>query len=440
MTQYRFIVCLSMACFLVVFTTFSTTGTVSDGAIVVRCALQSTPEEFCRLCRLVPGSTKKMFVIGGDKVFSPPKEHEALAVFATDQELAVTENLNFHNVSFQADAEFFEILCLPRRNRLVSRYCLAAAAWDYRKRPGCVGLSDEALYREEHDKLYPFPPPPPSIDFRSPVVGQHPTVAFLFMTRGTLEACSFWKRYLDVSSDKQQLVHSYIHRMNFHDVKCLANVPNVNYLNENQTAWGKWGELMNIEFALLEEAMLNSSHSHFVFLSGNSLAIRPKQIVYDSIQSMKRSNFCHMFASDRWERSISVRIPRKFVSYTSQWCILTRQDAELILRQRNYVENTLKFNKFGIADELYLASHLKIANRNPEMGKCHFYVTWKIEKGVTPWPRNTPKRPFKIGIVEEEWFQSLPQRVLFIRKSLPSTRIRLSGGGHWSFSQFLLEQ
>jgi len=115
----------------------------------------------------------------------------------------------------------------------------------------------------------------------------------------------------------------------------------------------QWGHISIVEamILLLQNSILDTSITHFVFLSGNCIPIFNYHHTSNTISQIKKSSL-HIFHK-RNKKGINKAFENYFTRH-SQWCILIRDDVETILS----TSFTHLFYNITIPDENYFGTLL----------------------------------------------------------------------------------
>jgi hypothetical protein len=184
-------------------------------------------------------------------------------------------------------------------------------------------------------------------------------VAFLFLTRGDHFHPKIWQEYWQ---GHENLVSIYGHSAE------RSKMPG-GWLKSNQiqdyivTAWGDIS-LVRAEMALLRAALAEKANTHFVFASEACVPIRPWEDFRKLLGLDGRSWFFSETTHDLWntDRGKAERpqlapwIPAAMWSFHSQWVLLNREAAELLLED----DFTDYFAASFAPDEAYVATALRM--------------------------------------------------------------------------------
>jgi hypothetical protein len=224
-------------------------------------------------------------------------------------------------------------------------------------------------------------------------VGPIGKIAFLFLTRGDHFHARMWEEYWQGhegsysiyahSAERRKLARGWLR-----DAQISENIP---------TAWGDIS-LVRAELALLKEALRNGDNSHFVFLSESCVPIRPWGELQRALALDGRSWFATESVHDLWNKDWGKAcrpadapwIPANMWAFHSQWVLLNREAAELVVED----DFTEYFAKSFAADEAYVATVLrmkgypigeKVRSQNPT------YFRFPEQAGTRPHPLAFPK-------------------------------------------------
>ncbi len=90
---------------------------------------------------------------------------------------------------------------------------------------------------------------------------------------------------------------------------------------------------------LLEEALKDNDNQHFIFISNSCVPLKPFEYVYDNLNE-KYSYFNIQPQSQCFPKCNNTLnfIDKKFIQKSSQWCILNRKHARLMLEKIDYIQ------------------------------------------------------------------------------------------------------
>lgn len=208
-------------------------------------------------------------------------------------------------------------------------------------------------------------------------------LAFLFLSYGDIQNIHVWKEYLKDA----QGYKLYLHRadgISKSDIECsiVKTVP---------TEWGKFS-IVEAQQVLINAA-LDDGADHLVFVSGDSIPVRPFQELKKSLSDVswfkwyqpEPRNIKNDPVQNHYERTFTVNnaaIKEDWNwswTHASQWSILCKSDAEHLRTHYDVLSNI--FKQSAVPDEhayitLLRAMDIKVRN------KTHMYVQWTRTLGL----------------------------------------------------------
>ena len=159
-------------------------------------------------------------------------------------------------------------------------------------------------------------------------------IAFIFLIYSTINHENIWHTFFkNVDKTKYNI---YIHYKT--DVK-------LKYFDEykiNETVSTKYADISIVKAQnhMLQEALKDINNTHFIFLSGSCIPFKS----FDYIYNILDSKFSYFHIADKEEclpdcREALNYIDIKYLNKASQWCILNRKHAILIVNGANYYKN-----------------------------------------------------------------------------------------------------
>lgn len=196
-------------------------------------------------------------------------------------------------------------------------------------------------------------------------------IAFIFLIYSTINHENIWHTFFK-NVDKTRY-NIYIHYKT--DVK-------LKYFDEykiNETVSTKYADISIVKAQnhMLQEALKDINNTHFIFLSGSCIPFKS----FDYIYNILDSRFSYFHIADKEEclpdcEDALKYINIKYLNKASQWCILNRKHAILIVNGANYYKNAYScrtlnylvwFEKSYAPDELcYLTFLARIFNNKLE--------------------------------------------------------------------------
>lgn len=251
--------------------------------------------------------------------------------------------------------------------------------------------------------------------------GRRFTIAFLFLTRGDVNHPRIWEEYL---APRGNCVRTYGHAAH-------PEAITTEWLTKGQvrlryeTAWGDIS-LVRAQLSLLRQALNDSDNEFFVFCSESCVPIRPLWELQRLLEFDRRSRFYF----ERWtttetrhpakaDRALQLRrIPHTLCHYHSQWVLLNRQVATLLVED----DFTPHFENVASPDECYFGTVLAMKGFPMATQIAPFDVTW------ASWPG--------LGAAHPQSFENVPAELagqlavtgcFFARKLLPHSNIGAYG-------------
>ena len=134
--------------------------------------------------------------------------------------------------------------------------------------------------------------------------------------------------------------------------------------------------LVQAQNILLNEALKDPSNEHFILISGSCVPVKPFNYIYQTLNpeysyfSGASQNYCFPRCNDTLKY-----IDRKYIYKTSQWCILNRKHASLMIADRSYLK---WFSKVYAADEHCYITNIMHNNLQHEINTeiCPRHVDW----------------------------------------------------------------
>lgn len=169
----------------------------------------------------------------------------------------------------------------------------------------------------------------------SPPVLQDPKIAFLFIARNRLPLDMVWDAFYQ--GDKYNRFTIFVHsRPGFLFNK--ATTRSVYFLDRqvNNSIQVDWGEasMLQAERILLQHALEDPLNRRFVFLSDSCIPLYDFNFTYDYIMTTPTS-FVDSFADTkegRYNPKMHPAIPKENWRKGSQWVVLTRKHAEIVVK------------------------------------------------------------------------------------------------------------
>ncbi|KAF5199931.1 Glycosyltransferase bc10 [Thalictrum thalictroides] len=169
----------------------------------------------------------------------------------------------------------------------------------------------------------------------SPTLLQKPKIAFLFIARNRLPLDVVWDAFF--KGDKEQRFSIFIHsRPGFIFNKATTRSAYFYDRQISDSIQVDWGEATMIlaERILLKNALEDSDNQRFAFVSDSCIPLYNFSYTYDYIMSTP-SSFVDSFADTkqgRYNPKMDPNVPVHNWRKGSQWAVLTRKHAEVVVR------------------------------------------------------------------------------------------------------------
>ena len=235
-----------------------------------------------------------------------------------------------------------------------------------------------------------------------------PKIAYLFLVYGDLNHPNVWERYFRGHEDTTKICCHAADR-------ALVQTP---FLRDNlipfwvSTTWGNLG-LMVAHIELMRNALRDPDVQRLALCSGSCAPIKTYQQTYDTLFEQERS-WVHVHQKFLSRMSKVTTLPPEHHRKNSQWVVLTRKHAELLVRF-NFLPD---FVRCIIPDEHYVGSVLThLGEEENLLPQDPTHLLWTK---VSP----VQMTPFEYAKLEDEninnW-KATPS--LFARKFTPASDI-----------------
>uniref|UniRef100_A0A7N0TH24 Core-2/I-branching beta-1,6-N-acetylglucosaminyltransferase family protein n=2 Tax=Kalanchoe fedtschenkoi TaxID=63787 RepID=A0A7N0TH24_KALFE len=179
--------------------------------------------------------------------------------------------------------------------------------------------------------------PASTLALASPPPAQWPKLAFLFIARNRMPLDMVWDAYFQ--AEKENKLSIYVHsRPGFLFNKATTRSTYFWNRQVNNSIQVEWGEssMIQAERILLEHALMDPLNERFVFLSDSCIPLYNFSYTYKYIFSTPTS-FVDSFADTkegRYNPKMDPVIPVDNWRKGSQWVILTRKHAQVVVKDR----------------------------------------------------------------------------------------------------------
>jgi hypothetical protein len=208
-------------------------------------------------------------------------------------------------------------------------------------------------------------------------------LAFLFLTRGAHHRPELWEDYWKDSDACLRYAH-----ISGRDARPGGWLEAARITEWVPTQWGHIS-LVRAQLALLRAALAEPENSHFVFCSESCIPIRPLADLETSLRLDPRSRFpweTHPALHERMPEkaaraAVQPRIPASQWAFHSQWILLNREAAELVIAH----DFTRLFENTIAPDECYFGTVLHLCGYPLEEKVAPREVTWtRWQQGAHP--------------------------------------------------------
>lgn len=177
-------------------------------------------------------------------------------------------------------------------------------------------------------------------------------IAFLFLIYDKINQEELWNLFFNSNNSNVNKYNIYIHYK--------SNTP-LTYFDQyklNHCTVTKWGHIsiVKAQNLLLEAALKDEDNKLFIFCSGSSIPVKSFSYIYDYLK-IDKSYFDICIDAQCFPRCQKTLryINKTIIKKSSQWCILNRNHAKIIIKgQKLYLE----WFKTTIGDEHCYISYL----------------------------------------------------------------------------------
>ena len=199
-------------------------------------------------------------------------------------------------------------------------------------------------------------------------------IAFCFLIYDEINQEELWKHFFkNVDSNKYNI---YIH---YKDNKPLKYFEQYKIKNSIPTK-GFDMCLVRAQNILLEHALQDPNNRHIIFIYNSCIPLKNFNYIY-SFLNPKYSyfNLFNQAFKKRWEKDTNIPIHIDYIQKASQWCILNRKHASLVLQYKDYEKWFSKLSDItytermsrGAPDEYSYISTLYYHNLHNELKITH---------------------------------------------------------------------
>lgn len=241
------------------------------------------------------------------------------------------------------------------------------------------------------------------------------SIAFLFLTYDEVEREDIWKKYFETADT--ELYHIYVHPKTPNKIWSQSIFKDCLLEKTVETQWGGWS-LIEAQKRLLEEALKNLNHQHFILVSQNTIPINTFDELYIYMKD-KPSLFYYKVAThpQHYPRYHGIKEPcfthSEFL-FASQWSILSRKHAELLVEEHVMIK--YHYGDMAIPDEHAYINYLIYHKKESIMNKMMTY--FQLD------PLNYD-RPVIFSFLPSNYIKVLQEnKYFFLRKVTPTAFIQ----------------
>lgn len=243
-------------------------------------------------------------------------------------------------------------------------------------------------------------------------------IAYCFMTRDNLTQPKIWEEFFRTSSH-QAIILSHAKNPDKVTDKIIKDNLIPQYI---KTEWGH--VTLSMVMIYLAHNALKQNADWIIFLSETCVPLQPSQHINKFLEKSRYSWFYtpEHNKKDMQRRYNSLTNPKYIKPYqlkkTSQWCILNKQDAKIVVRRAP--KDLRNYRRFIVPDEHFIITTLYLHYRN----------RYRYNEGMTTlvdWKRKSDnyKHPytFKDNLTDEDVSVLMSTNCLFGRRFDKSSNI-----------------
>jgi len=198
-------------------------------------------------------------------------------------------------------------------------------------------------------------------------------IAFLFLTITNVFHETYWRDFFS-GHEQQYSIHVHV----------KDDISTDSWFKQFQIAdkvENSWARTMKAQIALLKDALQDVDNQVFIFCSHNTIPLQSFDFIYDEVMTLKKSIFAYesnphadksrsCYQSHRDIQPIPVEKQYK----NSQWIILTREHAQLMVDDPNIINIV---SHYPHDQEHYPSTFLSLHNRLNQVHNCEkTLVVW----------------------------------------------------------------
>ena len=169
-------------------------------------------------------------------------------------------------------------------------------------------------------------------------------LGFLFLTYDDVFNENIWLQYFrNVNPNDYKL---FVHPKYITHITNQSLFKNCIIPNRCETSWGSFS-LIEAQKLLIEEALKTHQITHFILISYNSIPTTPFYYMHSYLENRgsmmgygKSTNWDHLI---RYNNIVDPIFSKDNFYIQSQWCILCRTDAEILVNEHETIKNIFRW-------------------------------------------------------------------------------------------------
>lgn len=246
-------------------------------------------------------------------------------------------------------------------------------------------------------------------------------LAFLFLTIGNVYHEGYWR---DFFNGHEKLYSIYVHAKERKSVTSAFFKPHL--IPEHVPT--SWAHTMKAQIALLKEALKDPQNDKFIFLSESTIPLQNFAKVYKTLRATPKSIFKtqpnpHLYLDSFRTRELNQSrivsgIPFRYQQKHSQWIVLNRKHAAILVSSAHYLKKRHIFCDNEHFPGTVLAYNGHVREIAPEDTT---YVNWYLKgpNGRTPFTFSNLKKAQEKALA----LMALRKGFLFARKFNPNCHL-----------------
>lgn len=242
-------------------------------------------------------------------------------------------------------------------------------------------------------------------------------LAFLFLTTGPIYHENYWQEFF--SRDPER------HTVYVHAKSPLPSTSCFKAYELTKTEETSWANTMRAQIALLKEALKDPLNEKFIFVSETTIPLQPFEKTYATLMEHPESMF-YFVPNPHVHRNVNSfmlqdrnlqPIPEKRQYKNSQWVILNRAHAQLMVDDTEYIAI---ISSYLSDQEHYPSTFLINKGRIDEIiPQDMTYVEWHVQSPHLPYEFTDFNKPQELQLMAT----AIAQGYLFARKVMPGAHM-----------------